>query len=1010
MNNRFSFWSFWVFMFVIGSLSNDAKATDLQLLSKVDPVQGLPPGGGGDSWAPLLSPDGRFVLFASSANNLMLASNNAAIPPSFPAVLNVFLRDRQSATTALVSVNQTGVSGGNGDSLPADLSTNGHYALFVSSASDLVPSDTNYATDIFVRDLVNGATILVSANTNGVPGNGVSRSPAMTPDGRYVAFVSFASDLVPGDTNQIADVFVRDLQAGTTMLASVGAAPTNAAVANSASQSPAISADGRYVAFFSTATSLVPGVPTGGDVYVRDLVGGTTAWASIDARTVLHTNPLISFNPVLSADGQFVTFESSQGSSFAAAILRYGLGTGLTDLVHTNAAISTSSYDNAQNLDMSPDGRFIAFVANTNSSLPSTNSCVLLWDASTGTFSLMSGNTNGLIAPNSICDQPRVTADGRFVAFASSATNLTSNTLVGDYHLYLRDTQAGVTTVLDTDTNGVGSLLNPVATLQITPDGHFAAFDCGDGNLVANDRNRSSDIFLRDLTSGAVQMISTHDPSLPTATPNGATTLSSTSISTDGRFIAFASDADNLTPNDTNACSDIFVRDLALGTTVLVSANTNGWSGDAVSFDPAVSPDGRFVAFTSSANDLVSGDTNRAQDVFLRDLQTGTTTLVSINSAGTGPGNKNSYSPVVSAGGRYVLFRSQALNLAAVSNYPPNPYPAENLFVRDVQAGVTYALTTDSQSGFAAMTPDGHYVALGAPASTLGPPCYLYLWNSQTASFISTNIFVGTNGTSIYGIAITPDAGRVALAGNPGLLLLDNTTGNGRLLDRTNYYQDLSFSANGLWLACAQRLPLSITNQIFLYDLQNGVSNVVSHRLGTSTPARGDSRSPAISADGRFIAYRSSAIDLVSGVTNGLRQVFLYDRQTGSNSLLSARQLSGISGNNVSLLPVFSGDGETLAFASWASDLVTGDFNQNSDIFGFTFLDLTLVTSSAPGQGPWLTWPWVPGKNYQVEFKDALSAPGWSPLGGTWTNLGTKAWLQDPTPATGHRFYRVVAY
>lgn len=1009
MSNGFLLARFWALVLVTGCLSHSAGATDLQLLSKIDPAQGSPPGGGGDSWAPLLSPDGRFVLFTSTANNLMLASNNAAIPPSFPAVLNVFLRDRQSATTALVSVNLTGVSGGNGDSLPADLSTNGRYALFVSSASDLVPGDTNNATDIFVRDLVNGATILVSANTNGVAANGASRSPAMTPDGRYVAFVSDATDLVPGDTNQIADVFVRDLQAGTTTLASVGAVLTNgAAVANCSSQSPVISADGRYVAFFSTATNLVPGVPTGGDVYVRDLIGGTTTWASASARTGsgLHTNQLISFNPALSADGQFVAFESGHSSAFAAAILRYGLGTGLTDFVHTNAAISTSSFDNVQNLDMSPDGRFIAFVANTNNPPGTTTSCILLWDASAGTTSLISGNTNGLVPTNSICDQPRVTAAGRYVAFVSNATNLTSNPLVGDYHLYLRDTQAGSTTLLDADTNGVGSLINPAVTLRITPDGQLAAFDCGDGNLVANDRNRGSDIFLRDLTSGAVSLISTHDPGLPTATPNGATTLSSSSISTDGRFIAFASDADNLTPNDTNGCGDVFVRDLALGTTVLVSANTNGWSGNAVSFDPAISPDGRFVAFASGANDLVSGDTNRAQDIFLRDLQTGTTTLVSVNSAGTGPGNKSSYSPVVSAGGRYVLFRSQALNLAPVSG--STVYPAENLFVRDLQAGVTYALTTNGQSGFAAMTPDGRYVALGAPAS--GNVCYLYLWNSQTATFISTNGFEGTAATAIYGIAITPDSRRVALAGNPGLYLLDTTTGNGLLLDGSNnYHQDLCFSAYGLWLACTQR-GLVTPNQIFLYDLQHGISNVVSHSLGTSTPASGDSRSPALSADGRFVAYRSSAIDLVSGVTNGLRQVFVYDRQTGINSLLSADRVTGISPNNLSLLPVFSGDGETLAFASWASDLIPSDFNQNSDIFGYTFLDLTLLTSNSPGQGTWLTWPWVPGKNYRVDFKDALTAPSWSSLGGTWTNLGTKAWLQDPTPATGQRYYRVVTY
>ena len=161
--------------------------------------------------APIISQDGRYVLFASTANNLCLTTNHTSIPARWPAPLNVFLRDRSNATTVLVSVDLSGVAGGNGDSLPVELSTNGQYALFESAASDLVPGDTNNATDVFVRDLVKGTTVLVSGATNGLPGNGVSRSAAMTPDGRYVAFVSAANNLVPGDTNRIPDVFVRDL-------------------------------------------------------------------------------------------------------------------------------------------------------------------------------------------------------------------------------------------------------------------------------------------------------------------------------------------------------------------------------------------------------------------------------------------------------------------------------------------------------------------------------------------------------------------------------------------------------------------------------------------------------------------------------------------------------------------------------------------------------------------------------------------------------------------------------
>ena len=152
--------------------------------------------------APIISPDGRYVLFASLANNLVPLATTSPLPVLFPLKLNVFLRDRTNQTTTLVSGNLAGTGGGNGDSLPTGLSSNGQYVLFESSAGDLVAGDTNNAADVFLRDLNAGTNLLVSVNTNGRTGNGASRGSVMTPDGRYVAFVSEASDLVAGDTQR----------------------------------------------------------------------------------------------------------------------------------------------------------------------------------------------------------------------------------------------------------------------------------------------------------------------------------------------------------------------------------------------------------------------------------------------------------------------------------------------------------------------------------------------------------------------------------------------------------------------------------------------------------------------------------------------------------------------------------------------------------------------------------------------------------------------------------------
>src|SRR5581483_8218922 len=330
-------------------LASSAFADPALLISSPAPSRGASVSGAGDSWGPVMTPDGRFVLFASTANNLVQDTNGSPLSTLPPSHQNIFLRDRQSGTTVLASVNLSG-DGGNGNSLPVDVSTNGRYALFESSASDLVPGDTNNAADVFVRDLVKGATVLVSVSTNGGSGDAASRSSVFTTDGRFVAFVSAADNLVAGDTNRIADIFVRDLQEHTTRLVSVGAVSTNLSNPNSTCEAPLISNDGRFVAFYSTATNLVAGIGGKSEIYVRDLVGDSTVWASTYARTAL--SPVfsgeypISYNHSLSADGKFVAYEASLNRltpPHAAVILRYNLDTGLTDVVCTNAHIPGGS-------------------------------------------------------------------------------------------------------------------------------------------------------------------------------------------------------------------------------------------------------------------------------------------------------------------------------------------------------------------------------------------------------------------------------------------------------------------------------------------------------------------------------------------------------------------------------------------------------------------------------------------------------------------------------------------
>jgi Tol biopolymer transport system component len=905
----------------------------------------------------------------------------------------------------LVSVNLSGSAGGNGDSLPVDLSADGRYALFESIASDLVPGDTNQAADIFVRDLVSNSTVLVSISADGGVGNGTSRSPAMTPDGRFVAFVSAANNLVPDDTNGIPDVFVRDLQAGTTTLVSVGVQgrPPSPDLGYS-SESPQITPDGRYVAFYSTATNLLTGVPLNGDIYVRDLVGEITVWASSGARAAtqaaLHTTNVVCYNHSVSDDGQFVAYEASpfSGTLAAGLILRYNLGTGITDVVHTNAAVAVAAYEDIHNLDMTPDGRFIAFIANTNGNA-GTTTCVCVWDAQTGAVTLGSGDHANNIATNSICDWPTINPSGRFVAFLSSNANLVTNSVPGDYHLYLRDLQASTTRLVDVETNGAGSLVSAATVPSMTTNGGLVGFECPDGGLVPNDRNGDYDVFVRDWAGDSTELISAHHPDLPSRTPNGPSFLTPASVSSDGRWVAFASDANNLVASDTNGCRDVFIRDLATGSLTLVSVNTNGFCGSRASSEPAISAEGRYVAFTSSANDLVPGDVNNAPDVFLRDLQNGNTALVSMSRLGTGPGNKASYSPTVGAGGRYVLFRSQASTLVSGSLSA-----GENLFLRDMLLQTNWALTTTG-AGPAAMTADGRFVAY----ATSNAPSFLSVWDTQSAVRVYSN---GLGGTLAISVAIAANGQRIAYNTLKGLYLLQLPAGVTTGLDTNGYpaCNGIRFDGTGRFMTYTRSSPANRTNQVYLYDLEASLDTLVSTSFAVAGPSNDGSDSPVLSADGRFVAYRSLASDIVAGDTNGVPDIFLYDRQTGVNTLLSVSQPGGAPANNRSLTPVFSGDGSTLLFQSWASDLTAEDFNHSSDLFAYAFLSAIILPSASPGTGPTLSWPCVPGNNYRVEFKNHLEDSNWQPLSGAFTNLGNRAWLQDLSPNANQRYYRIVSF
>ena len=297
-----------------------------------------------------MSLDGRFVAFVSGAQGLVPGDTNGK--------LDVFLRDRVAGTTTRVSVGSGGSQGNGRSDLPS-ISDNGRQVAFSSAASNLVSGDGNGLQDIFVRDLAAATTRRVSVSSTGAGGNGPSIFPAISGNGDVVAFVSDATNLVPGDTNGSRDVFVRVRSTNTTQLVSVGA---GGEPADSISAEPALSRDGRYVAFDSSATNLVPGDTDGfQDVFVRDRVAGTTqlvsAWPSGTPANRLSTAPDISEN------GQVVVFVSQLSDAGALTnVYRRNRGTGITQLASVGRTGQPAD-SNSFGASVSPDGQHVGFTS-----------------------------------------------------------------------------------------------------------------------------------------------------------------------------------------------------------------------------------------------------------------------------------------------------------------------------------------------------------------------------------------------------------------------------------------------------------------------------------------------------------------------------------------------------------------------------------------------------------------------------------------------------------------------
>ncbi|MBZ0320392.1 MAG: hypothetical protein K8L91_28525 [Anaerolineae bacterium] len=438
-----------------------------------------------------------FIVHATDSadfSNEPVANDDAGgIQSSVCAPLNAIAR---------VSLGPDGQEGNQESSNP-DLSADGRYVAFDAYASNLVVSDTNQLYDVFVYDRQICRLEVVSINNSGVLGNGSSTNPSISDDGRYVAFLSSATNLVSGDTNAQYDVFVHDRQTNTTTRVSVATGGTQATGGRAYTLD--ISANGRYVAFESTATNLVSGDTNGEvDVFVHDRQTNTTTRVSVAA-----------------------------------------------------------------------------------------------------------GGTQG----NDPSNTPTISADGRFVAFESFATNLVSGDTNGQYDVFVHDRQTATTTRVSVATGGTQATGGMSANSVISADGRYVAFDSAATNLVTGDTNTQRDVFVHDRQTNTTTRVSVATGGTQATGTIGGSVFPA--MSGDARYVVFVSMATNLVPGDTNAVQDAFVHDRQTNTTNRASVGVGGIQANSHTFSSAISADGRLIAFHSVATNLVAGDTSAIADVFV---------------------------------------------------------------------------------------------------------------------------------------------------------------------------------------------------------------------------------------------------------------------------------------------------------------------------------------------------------------------------------------------------------
>ena len=791
---------------------SDRQEGTMRLVSQT--IEGQPADGA--SSLPVVSGDGQWVAFVTAARSL--------VPEDATTLKDILLWQRESGSIQWVSRSEVGETQGNSDAPAIDFA--GERVVFQSNVR-LVEGDTNGLIDVYLFDRTTAKLQVVSTTMSSEPAENASTAPVISADGRWVAFVSASSQLVANDTNQVADVFVRDLLTGTTELISQS---TTGELANLASTRVRISGDGRFVAFQTAAANLDPAPSgTGVQVYLRDRQEGRTWRVSKGPEGPGLSAP--STLEAISNDGRWVAFRCNSLQLPPGAGLPTQRVFGYDRLADDVVAWSYS--DDGRPAQAFPEFLGVPDVGATDAAISGDGTQVALTTMS-GNLAPLDGNPYPDVF---VLDRRSRTLD--LVANTKGETSQTGRGLVGpslpQYHAV--GLSGGMGTMLEFRViNRAASNAAPLVRVEAAPLG--AVWNWPAGSSMEADGS----LRLPPLDAGA-DIVWTCEVAAPSAESLALIRLAAGNRTGDDWVVS-----DRLTAAVTT--------ELKAPGTELLSFSFAGVPLDRHAESAGVSADGERAVFNTLADNVLVSDRNESPDVFLRSRPGRTNSAVSAVRSGT-LGNDWSWGGQISADGRFAVFTSTASTLG-----PDADFDAD-VFVKDLTTG-TVELSSrrgsvygDFNASDGSISADGRWVCFSSYAATL----------SLQDTNRSSDIFV-VDRTS-------PGSSPLLISRGP-----DGTLGNG------NSYWPVQ-SSNGRWVLysslatnLSSRADTNQTLDVYLWNAETKLNELISVSTD-GTSAKGYSEAVSVSDDGRWVTFSSDAPDLPGGIADGRPHIYLWDREGG---------------------------------------------------------------------------------------------------------------------------------